>query len=611
MTHPVSQSRRPRRSPAGLVAAAVVAILLVGGFWVVRNVGGIGGLGDSGGSNPEDCAVVTVAASSEKAGLLGEIAQDYNDAGRDVGDGCAYVEVFSKASGGAATALAEGWDTDLDGPLPVVWSPAASSWVKILEQRRAAADLPTLVPDGPWPSVAQTPLVVAMPRPMAEALGWPDAQIGWSDLTALAKDPQGWASKGHPEWGQFRLGKTNPNFSTSGLNATIGTYFAATGLSSDLSSEDVADPAVRAQVGALEQSVVHYGDTTLTFLANLADADAEGRGLSYVSAVTVEEKSVWDYNQGNPTGDPAGFETATPPRTPLVAVYPDEGTLLSDNPFVVLTADWVDEAQRAGAQDFLAFLQQDAAQQRFSDAAFRTYEGVPGEEITPANGLLPDQPSSVLSPPSPAVLAQIQDSWQDVRKRAQVLFVFDISGSMGEPVPDSGATKIELAQDAVVAGVAEFAADDQVGLWVFSSDAGAGGQPWREVAPVAEASASVPTITDVVPNLLPDGGTALYATLRQAHEQMQEKLDPSRITAIVLLSDGRNEYPPDTDLDGLLRQLSTEDTSRSVRVFPIAYGADADVEALGAIAEASRGALYDASDPRSIDKVLVSVISNF
>src|SRR6185436_6580777 len=103
----------------------------------------------------------------------------------------------------------------------------------------------------------------------------------------------------------FRLGKTNPNFSTSGLNATIGAYFAATGVSSDLTDKDVADPKTVAYVKGVEQAVVHYGDTTLTFLSNLQAADDRGQGLSYISAVTVEEKSVWDYNEGNPTGDPA------------------------------------------------------------------------------------------------------------------------------------------------------------------------------------------------------------------------------------------------------------------------------------------------------------------
>ena len=48
-----------------------------------------------------------------------------------------------------------------------------------------------------------------------------------------------------------------------------------------------------------------------------------------------------------------------------------------------------------------------------------------------------------------------------------------------------------------------------------------------------------------------------------------------------------------------------------MRVFPIAYGEDADLEALTAIAEASQAAVYDASDPASIEKVLISVVSNF
>ena len=116
----------------------------------------------------------------------------------------------------------------MDGPKPDVWTPASSGWIAMLQRRAADNDRASLV-SADNPSIATTPLVIAMPKPMAEALGWPDKPIGWSDILSLAQDPQGWAKYGHPEWGAFRLGKTNPNFSTSGLNATIGTYFAATG----------------------------------------------------------------------------------------------------------------------------------------------------------------------------------------------------------------------------------------------------------------------------------------------------------------------------------------------------------------------------------------------
>ena len=61
---------------------------------------------------------------------------------------------------------------------------------------------------------------------------------------ALAKDPQGWGAKGHPEWGTFKLGKTNPNFSTSGLSATIAQYYAAVGKTEGLSLEDLKKPEV-------------------------------------------------------------------------------------------------------------------------------------------------------------------------------------------------------------------------------------------------------------------------------------------------------------------------------------------------------------------------------
>ena len=126
------------------------------------------------------------------------------------------------------------------------------------------------------------------------------------------EDPKGWGAFGHPEWGPFRLGKTNPELSTSGLHALVGANFAATGLSSDLTAANINDPKVRAYVGGIEQTAVHYGPTTLTFLANQAKADREGRGLSYVSAIAVEEKSLLDYN----VGDQSVGGNGKPPQIP-------------------------------------------------------------------------------------------------------------------------------------------------------------------------------------------------------------------------------------------------------------------------------------------------------
>ncbi len=607
-----------RRSAMPLVVAALIGLLLVLGVRVLVSSDDQSGGTAAGGSDPnagpvavpDGCMSLAVSASSEKAALLGQLAATYNDQRHEAGGQCVWVTVTSKASGAAATALASGWDQTRDGPQPDVWTPASTSWAVLVDQQATEQDRPSPMP-ADQPSLAQTPLVIAMPQPMAQALGWPDKAIGWADVAEVARSSKGWASQGHPEWGRFKLGKTNPHFSTSGLNATIAAYFAATGVSSDLTVKQVDDPKTRAFVQQLESSVVHYGDTTLTFLENMTNAAAEGQGLAYVSAVTVEEKSVLDYNRGNPSGDPATLGDRPAPGVPLAAIYPSDGTLVSDNPWLVLDADWVTAQKREAAAGLLAWLREPDQQKPFLEAGFRTFEGKAGEVHTPANGLLPAGPSVVLSPPPPKVLDAIQRSWDELRKRAHVLLVIDVSGSMSAGVPGATDTKLGLAQQAAIGAVDGFAGDDEVGLWEFATQRGDNGEPWQSLVPITLGNQAIPAIKAAVDDLYAEGGTALYATLREAQRQMLAGMDTTRINAIVLLSDGKNEYPPDDDLNSLLDQLHGESADTSVRVFPIGYGEGADAEALHAIADASRGAYYEATDPTSIDKVLASVLSNF
>jgi len=96
---------------------------------------------------------------------------------------------------------------------------------------------------------------------------------------------------------------------------------------------------------------------------------------------------------------------------------------------------------------------------------------------------------------------------------------------------------------------------------------------------------------------------------------MAQDYDPEKINAVVLLTDGRNEdETPELDLAALLEQLTAGSEGRQsqpVRVFPIAYGTDADLATLQRIADATNAAVYDASDPSSIRRVFDAVISNF
>jgi Ca-activated chloride channel family protein len=564
----------------------------------------------SGGSAnvPSGCEEVPVATSPEKFTLFTSLAETFNATGTEFDGACAVITVYRVSSGAAARMLSEGWPQDGSAsPQPVIWSPAASSWGAIVNHRLSDRGQAAIAND--FQRIMITPLVLGMPRPMAEALGWPETDIGWSDILALASDPEGWGTRGHPEWGDFRLGKTNPNFSTSGLSATAAIYYAATGKTSGLTEADLNDPAVIAFVKGVEAATVHYGDTTLTFLDNMYRADQAGQGLTYASAVAVEEVSILAYNRGDPadTGTPG-----PPPRVQLVAIYPKEGTLYSDNPAYILDGPWVTATARQAATAFRSFAIDDPAnQQKVLEFGFRP--GNPGvaigDPITAANGVNPNKPDTELVVPTPEVLTALIDSWEANRKTARVIMLLDVSGSMSDLAGD-GSSKLELAKQAVLSGIDQFKPDDEIGLWVFSTNRN-GDDDYEELIAPAPLSEIKDELEQTVRGLVAEGGTGLYDSTRAAVEAIREGFDPTKINGVLLLTDGMcDDDPPGCELQPLLNFLGSNERD-VVRVFPVAYGEDTSITELTAIATASQARLYQATNPLTIEAVFQQVISNF
>ncbi len=601
-----------------LLAAGVVACSSSGEDATTDTVSADGLLG----ADTGDCLVVDMAVSPEKIDLMTDLARTFNDSDQaQLGDKCIFVRPQRKSSGGSEQLLRDGWDEDVEGPLPVVWSPASSAWGAVLNQQLTDQGDEPIATDGQ--PFMLTPLVIAMPEPMAEALGYPDEPVGWADVLRLARDPEGWAAFGHPEWGPFLLGKTNPNFSTSGLSALIAQAYANTGKTEGLTIEDLDQPEVAQAARDVESAVVHYGDTTLTFLNNLYRADQRGNSLSYASAIAVEEKSVIDYNSGNPDGVLDPGEEPRPPRVPLVAIYPEEGTLFSDNPLIVLDAEWVSQDEKDAAALFEEFVQQPENQERVLEFGFRP--GNPdvaiADPIVADNGVDPDQPQTLLEVPEPEVMVALLDKWDQQRKGARVMLLMDVSGSMGDiGDPDTGETKLDLAKRAAIEALDDFAAQDVVGLRVFTTDLGPNGDAEFEdvVAVGRRMTQNREELAAAIESLVPLNATPLYSATEATYENAVANFDEERINAVVLLSDGINDDGDTTDdgdqLDSLLESLQSDSEgqlSQPVRVFPIAYGGDADLATLRRIAEASTGAVYDASDPTSITKVFAAVVSNF
>ena len=169
---------------------------------------------------------------------------------------------------------------------------------------------------------------------MAQALGWPNKPIGWADIAKLSTNPQGWAAYGHPEFGAFKFGHTHPDYSNSGLDAIIAMNYAAVGKVRGLTSDDVNSTAVQTFLTSVENSVIHYGDSTGFFADKMFN-----KGPSYLSAAVMYESLVVEANLG---------KTYPNLAYPVVAIYPKEGTFYSDHPYAILQGRLDDARENGG-----------------------------------------------------------------------------------------------------------------------------------------------------------------------------------------------------------------------------------------------------------------------
>ncbi|MFE0592181.1 extracellular solute-binding protein [Micromonospora echinospora] len=581
--------------------AAVTAglVVITGAFVLVRQQ-------ETDPERSRDCTVkLEVNSSTEKAALLGELADRYNTSDRSLdGGGCAQVHVSGLTSGKATETLAAGWQgTSL--PVPQVWLPTSSLWTGQLRLLDEAAGRTPQTPDNNYPSIANSPLVIAMPKPKGELVRQ-RGPLGWGEVLGLS-GRQGWAGFGKPEWGKFTFGKDNPNLSTSGLAATIATYYAAVQRSSDLTRSDLTDPAVMQFVRRIEANVSHYSDDVVELLRDLAEADLAGGGASMddMSAIVMQEELVHLYNEGELSPKQDGEERGRRPNVPLVAVHPKEGTFNLDHPFVVLPT--ADERQRVAAADFLEFLTEDDQQRSFGNLGFRDHEHRAPKELLASVGPEPSGGLNYFEPPDPAVVEAMLAGWGTLRKKANILIALDTSGSMEKAVGDR--TRFQVASAAATKGLALLNSEDRVGLWSFSSETSKRPEgPYREEVRLGDFDQK--RINSRIAGLHVEGSTALYATVRAAHRHLLDRYDPERINAVVVLTDGKNEYTRDNDLARLLADVAL-DPDRPVKVFCIAFDRDSNFATLDQIAKASSGKAFDATDPTKIDEAFVKLVSSF
>ena len=599
-----------RKITVAVAAFGVAALTLVGCAPGSTESGG-------GTASSDGCTSVVVATSSEKVNLMEELGQKFKESAQHEGlDVCASVLPVNVASGKAAEYLSDStaeWALGAD-TAPSVWSPASTVWTD-----RVASIAGEMVVAGAE-SFTKTPVVFGMPESMAEALGYPDKPISLAQIHDLIESPDGWGAEGKPMWGSFKIAKTNPNSSTTGLSMLLMQSYAASGKATDLTVADVTD--AKSFSKGFESGAIHYGDTTGKVLQNLADR-ASGSGSSYVSAIALEETSLFNYNLGNPdshTVQPG--ETLTPPDEKLVAVYPSEGSIWSDNPAVVLNADWVTPDQETAAAAFVEFLQTPEAQEILPKYGFRPLDDAAdvSEYLNEDVGIDPKQPAVTLPRPAPEVVSTAIDQWASIRKPSAILQLIDISGSMDESIGD-GRSRLDGAIEGSAATLGQIRPTDEIGVWAFTTGLTSNIDDQQVdgigvVRPFGELGGDKEGLQNDIEDLANSqrAGTPMYDAISSAYDYMKTHAEAGRINAIVVLSDGEDTDSV-TRLDTLIQKINADQkeggNDKPVRIFAIAYSQAADVEALEKLARASGGQVFDATDPEKITETFQSVMNNF
>jgi Ca-activated chloride channel family protein len=430
-----------------------------------------------------------------------------------------------------------------------------------------------------------SPIVIAMWRPMAEALGWPEKDLGWSDIGEMSFSEEGWAAFDYPEWGNFKFGHTHPEYSNSGICAVIASTYAGAEKQRDLTLSDLQDPKVMNFLASVEKSIIHYGSSTGFFASRMFE-----RGPSYLSAAVMYENLVVYQESLRLSGESQ--------QLPVVAIYPKEGTFWSNHPYVILEANWVTDEQREAAEVFEDFLLDKPQQLSAIEFGFRPADpSIP--LISPLDenhGVDPKQPQTVLEIPDADVIRGIEALWHQVKKPVDLVLVVDTSGSMG-------GQKITAVRASLQQFINLLGDRDRLQIITFNSDL-------VTLTSLTELGEKREDIQRRVSGIIEGGDTRLYDAVLMAYEELEINGNPDHIRAVVVLSDGQDTASVNS-LNTVLNTIGLQSESGdSTKVFSIAYGGDADEAVLKDIAEITGGRQYF-GDPENILEIYESIATFF
>jgi Ca-activated chloride channel family protein len=532
-----------------------------------------------------------VAATPEMAPAVQAAAAKWSDDGAAVGGVCVVADVQATEPVDVAAAVAGQHGVTLpgvgqasgDAVLPDVWVPDSSTWLLRL-QSAASGFAPSN-----RASIARSPVVVAMPEPLATTMGWPGKKLTWVDLLTQLNTGT-----------RLKAGIVEPNRDAAGLSGLLSIGQAAAAAGPD---------AQKQTTGALRALASSRSLLRQDLLERFPRSGDPAALASALSAAALSEEDVIFYNSKKPP-------------IPLAALYLEPAPVSLDYPYAVMPG--IEPARAAAADRLFEVLNTSGFRNRLGSQGLRAPDGT----VTAGMNAPQGAPSPAGSPPAAAtpqpggtaatgglareVVERALSTWSIATQTGRMLAVIDVSGSMTTPVPNAkNATREQVTVATATKGLGLFDDSWAIGLWVFSTNM-VGSQPWQQVTPIAPLASGrnrlLAGLAGVRPNK--DGGTGLFDTTLAAYKTVQDGWEPGKVNSIVLFTDGKNENAGGLNQQQLIAKLkAAADPDRPVQLIIIAIGKEVSRAELDAIVKVTGGGVFPSEDPAEIGTIFLKAIA--
>ncbi|MFZ3472535.1 substrate-binding and vWA domain-containing protein [Streptomyces sp. 4.24] len=429
-----------------------------------------------------------------------------------------------------------------DGKYDAVWL-SSNDYLRLRPE--AAGKLSSETP------VMSSPVAIGVKPQALARLGWKPGEVTWSAVHEAVST------------GKLTYGMTDPVRSNSGFSALVSVASGLSGAQAALTDADVAKAQPKLKEFFTGQKLTSGSSGWLAAAyTKRGDVDAL---VNYESVLLSLNRDA---------------------KTDLTVIRPLDGVVTAHYPLTLLTS--APSGARESGRVLTDHLRGAEAQKAITEKTFRRPVAA---GVAPAAGLNADKRRELPFPGTRSVADGLLASYEnELRRPSRTVYVLDTSGSMAEE-DRIGRLKTALT-DLTGSGTSgtghRFRDREEVTLLPF------GDKVKKVLTHVVEPGNPGPALDAIrgdVKSLQPQGGTAVYGSLKAAYQHLGQG-NADAFTSIVLMTDGQSGDKV-KDFDAFYAGLP--EAQKHTPVFAVLFG-DSDRKELTHITELTGGRLFDATD---------------